>query len=404
MIITTQAWYSPNVSAFHAHKTVFFQFVEHQRCNFEDVVKNRLGIAKPERVKGQHHINLSYANIAEYSSSDRAEIIVTDTPQELFGYIDMGFAQRNFKLVDLQENASGLGLTVTDWTSIKDLSNVDRGRLFASPLVRYCQRERKSEEAVLGYKRYSWEEFSRKFRVHINETDSNVCAFPATPVSTYGLSYNQNAPDMYLSIGQHDPQSDQDAIWIQRWEFADRVWENQDYGKVFPMDRIVTVSDEIARHSSYTRHLTVVEPTFSFANAPSLLRSIKYTHYFKETQFSLPQLQVYAKDLGIKGFSTKTKSELSIHIGEMIAELQPLDTTPAIIPTEIPTAIEELNFDHTLVQSAGRLKIADYYRFASRVISNAAYAPKAAASPAGRIPTDGNFPAWRAIEPLNIME
>jgi hypothetical protein len=44
-----------------------------------------------------------------------------------------------------------------------------------------------------------------------------------------------------------------------------------------------------------------------------------------------------------------------------------------------------------------------YFEFASRVVGGKAYAPNLPPVPGGRIPTDGSFPSFFGLEPLNIF-
>jgi hypothetical protein len=409
--VRLNAWVCSDPTSFAQRKTVGLTFQE-VNLPLKDLLTHRVGFeTDPVFSKGQYLLDP-----ANPGWGSRVSLVITDTPQDIYGMIDQKFIASRLKLPDLISHANELDITISQWSDVGALSPDQKALLFARPIMSLCQRERRSEEQILGFKRISWEEFGRDYVSTEGGSNfgSEVFIFPRQQHNSYefsryafGPGRNRNG-EVFVSIGDH-MQDGKEYAWIQAWRSTVGYWTDQKQvlGDLVPLEDIEAIQRFLATSINSVGYMRVAKPKIDFSSAPSLLTTMKYNNYFKEQTFDLNQLKELARQLNIKGFSTKTKTELSIMIGEALAEQEPTQTSGSLIFTNNgprPTQIEELGYNHPIVQAAKDHTPLDYYLYASRIIASAGYAPQTTANGAGRIPTDGNFPSYYGVEPLDILK
>lgn len=399
----TTAYRATKLSEFHNHRTVFFSLTSDRTVDMSAMLWNRVGFEKPPTTAKTRVISMGMWDSTGWVTSARADLIVTDNPQEIYGYIDQSFYQR-MKLPELIENAQQmLGLTISSWNDIAAMRPEQRGIILTQPLMQMCNMKRMTEEQLLGYTRMSWEQFSKQYTSIV--LNGEVLAFPVGNHKSFLLqSYYDVNPMFAVLFGEHR-EDGEELCWVTRFGAMNELFSPRNRTvNLYRHDDYQAIGDRLYKEiGSNEATMTLGAPELTFEKAPSILRNVKVTHYMKSTQIDLPKLTDVARSIGLRGYSTKTKAELSIMVGEKLAELPPTDMTPALMFDSTNDFNDIEVVDPALVIAAESIPPVDYYMFASRVISHAAYVPGAEASPAGRIPTDGGFPAYFGVQPLDII-
>jgi hypothetical protein len=402
------------------HETVFFSFTERCEVSIKQILEARPGFPSlPEVDKKPLVIPGLRSN--KYGTTERANIVVSDDPISVYAYIDKLYVQKWFTITQISQAAADAGTeNLESWTEFFHLDPDVRARILATPLMMKCQRDRISESQLLGYQRYTWDDFASKFTVIDDPFTGQIVAFPREQTSAYAIfpgsfvsrkAIGNSRPSMYLSFDNTDSEG-KEAIWIQTGLGEQEIFKNietDQNSKLISTEqnfKILGALDEF--FSALGGYLIPTNPTISMAGAPSLMSDVKYTRYLREKTFGLDELKNMARDLNVKGFSTKTKAELSIVLAETIANMGTSDETPGLVFTShgqgTPPPDVYLDQSGSFYQDAIKsTKAEDYFKFSTRVVASAAYAPNLPPVPGGRVPTDGTFPSYYVIEPLDIF-
>jgi hypothetical protein len=419
------AWSTGMKAAFTNHETVLFTFNPSAEVTYKELLYHRAGFETPPILARQPALSLSLAGDTSVISSTLAGLVITDAPQDLLGFVSASFLRMKLKLPQLIDLAKEYwGIELQTWDDVMALPPQTRAQLITGPLASYCQRERRSEEEVLGYTRYSWEEFFKHYTTI--EQDGRILALPAIKRESFVFSRTAvehemagtQVGDFFISVGAFKANDDRPYAWIQSWRGTVDYWRSttgsNELGELILLEDEEKLKSAIERLLPNMSSLSTVSarpayPAVEFYDAPSLLRGVKYNKYAVEQAFGLPQLQDLARELKIKNFSTRTKSELCILLGEAIAELPPIDLNPSLIFSSAgmrPVDAEGFTLTHPIAKAgrANPLSAKEWFILASRIVGQSVYAPQVPSAGASRLPTDGNFSAIFGIEPLKILK
>jgi hypothetical protein len=418
-----QALCTDNNEAFAQHGTVYFRWEAMVSVPLQPLLSAKAGWAEPYPVAKHRQIDLSFIN-ERYTTNMRADLVVTDNPSEIYQTITQAFIVKTFKLSVISERAQTLfGREVTSWADFWTFTPQERGLVLVEPLARHCMMQRRSEEDVLGYTHLSWEEFSRRYQVILpNEPDELITAFPRIEHSSY-LGFTRNPLNtnpgelndhQFAITFSMSPEGKEmiDQMYLSIYQ-QERLWKDKAASRFsLPTENlelfVASLEQQSLRDSLY---LIPGSAAVSFTTAPPLFRKVDYAYYFSDQRFDLKELTEIARDCGLKGYSSKTKPELTIMLSEFLASQPPVETTPALIfPLDHSAgmsvklnAVAELNADSEAIKANKQRSPKEHFIFASRIVSNAVYAPHTQGASAGRIPTDGSFTQYRGIKPLEIL-
>ena len=380
----------------------------------DKLIESRVGFKTVPTTPKRRAIDLSKApNAKGIYGTKFADLIVTDDSHEIIGLVSNQFIQTEFKLPDLIERAKEVVPTanIEDWNAIFQLTSEEKALLLLPLIMAKCQRTRQSEEQYLGYKKLSWEEFGRQFTtIMTDDSDNMVYAFPKEKHDTILITDEHSNKQLGISFGDHTGDGTE-STWIRNLSngTGSDFW-NGKIGDILVSSDTERLSKAIANHivDFSTPKLAVGSLTHDATMAPSFIKGLTYQQLLPEVVFDLPTIIKFAKELGLKNFSTRTKAELSIMIGEHLASLPPEDPSYSLIFTSDTAPnlsdIETLTRDNPAYLKSANLSIRDYYLFTSRVIGNIVYAPHASGSAAGRTPTDGYFPGYYGVKPLQFLD
>jgi hypothetical protein len=291
--IKTAAYKATNMPNFHGHKTVMFGYIADNYMDISRYLAVRSGFSEPPAQPRARHINIAMHSTG-WANSARADLVVTDSPQDVYGYIDMTTIQQWFKLPELQELGQDiLGNPLAGgWSDIRQLQPEQRARLLTQPIINRCQVQRKSEQELLGYKRLSWEEFARDYTAIVS--DYEVQAFPRQQVDSYLLysPWNDTEPAAALIFGEHR-QDGETLCWIQDMSDLTNFFNpRQRTGNLFRADDYLAI-DQALHKLMGNQQNGPIKPGIAkmpFDQAPSLLRKMEVTHFFPSQQYDLPTL------------------------------------------------------------------------------------------------------------------
>jgi hypothetical protein len=217
-MVQTDAYWSYDVLDYHQKGTVFFQFDTRQPVPMREVLENRLGWSDHPAQERNRYIVQRKRNGA-YAEAHRASLVVTDNPTDVYGYIDNIVIQRWLKLSDIQAAATPMGYDIASWPELFALGPKIVGAIIAMPFMMYCQKNRQSEQDVLGYKRISWEEFASLYTIVEDTYNHSIFLFPKEKVTSYAVWYHhqldtRTTPEMTLSFENYDADG-KELAWIQ---------------------------------------------------------------------------------------------------------------------------------------------------------------------------------------------
>jgi hypothetical protein len=403
LTIETSSMICAMPTEFHQKKTSFFYFDEDAQVPLRKLIESRLGMEKPWKVSNKKIVQLPLTG--RNDGMHFADLVVTDTPHEIYGYLERQFVMRTFKLEEINDRAfSILNINLDGWPHFWTLDVDQRSKLLGELVMRECNRQRKNEEDFLGIQKMSWEEFGRNFTTI--DDDLHVYAFPNKKhlAFTFVSHFKNNLEHLGgLIYGDH-LKDGTEKIWVLNTADLTNYF---DFGsevkpKIIPTDQWYDLANSLHGITAYATRIEVGYPNITTWNIPFIFDNIlSIAQKYPRETFDLPTLTSLARQLQIKGYSGKTKAELSIMVGEAVANLPPTDTKASLVldglkPNKLKNQ-EEIN------KLARELTIKDYFMFHSRMVSNIAYSPHLTAHAAGRIPTDGSFNETITYEPIDIF-
>jgi hypothetical protein len=415
MLINIYGYKALRTADFHARDTVCFSY-EKNAIDLDAFMQYRSAFPSSHE-KNINLFKLPFDNSA-IGGSD-LDLIITDSPTDVWGLLSFDWLRKELDIDELISDAHAIGHNLDSWSSLRSVSRAIKGRIVAPAIARLAGAKRLTPAQFLGGIVLSWEQAADQyFFVETKNSSNNVILLPREQRKSFTFREDNplrgKTPVGLLIIDEHR-RPGENLVWVDstRRNMTEDLTNQSAQALYLPTD-IAGISTAI--RAKELNHYAIYgdTPSLFFGSAISpLYKSLPPVVYTKPAanlrhsgEYLSEELTSIARDLGVRGYSGKTKAEIVMLLGEHIASQPPIEQRGLLFQDmhggwrPIENIIEDLAQRNamTIYDTAEQ-----QFSIAMRIIGRSAYVPTAAPSPAGRLNTDGKFPYLIGYEPLDVL-